>query len=52
VLVLAAADQNPDIVGVDFAAEPVVDQGDVEVKAAGVVGLELSCLQFNCVLAR
>jgi hypothetical protein len=37
VIVLAAANQDPDGVGVGFAAEPVVDEGDVEVEFAQVM---------------
>ncbi len=46
-VVLAAADKDPDGVVVGLAAELVVDQDDVEVQLAGVLGLELACLEFD-----
>jgi hypothetical protein len=39
-------------VGVGFASEPVVDEGDVEVELAGVFGLEFAGLEFDDEVAR
>ena len=46
-VVLTAADQDPDGLVVVVASEDVVDECDIEVKLAGVFGLEFAGLEFD-----
>jgi hypothetical protein len=52
VVVPAAADQDAHGAGLGFAAQPVVDEGDVEAELGGVFGLEFAGFDFDDEVAR